>query len=166
MNAARVLVLALVTAGCPPAQHAEERAETSAAPTSSAPVDVASAAPSASAPALSADPAAAVPLEVQTHTLDAKVKSIVPIGQKAGNVYVVDADPRFVIELELMGVAPAMADDPPGTGLSAGKTVAFAVHSPAKVMKSDADMVGKRLHFSVTRTRTKNGVEIGKLAVE
>jgi hypothetical protein len=59
-----------------------------------------------------------------------------------------------------------MADDPPGSALVAGKALAFAVHSPAKVFKGDGDMVGKRMHFSVTRTRTKNGVSLGALHAE
>ena len=47
-----------------------------------------------------------------------------------------------------------------------GKVFAFAVHSPARVFKGDGDMVGKRMHFSVTRTRTKNGVSLGALHAE
>jgi hypothetical protein len=167
MKAAALLLVTLTA--CPPAPRAEDPVVEPTASVAAGPSDVASAAPPASASAAATATATSTstePAEMQTHTLDAKVKSITPFGQKAGDVYVVDADARFVIELELMGVAPAMADDPPGSALTAGKTVAFGVHSPTKLFKSDANMVGKRMHFSVTRTRKKNTVEIGALQVE
>jgi hypothetical protein len=169
MNAARALLVSLMCTACPSAPHAEEAAVPGpAASATSNPPDLASATSIASVAAAESgsSSAAAVPLEVQEHTLDAKVKSLTPIAAKSGNVFPVDADPRFVLELELLGVAPGMADDPKGSALTAGSTVAFAIHSPARVFKAEGDIVGKRLHFSVTRTRTKSGVSFGALHAE
>lgn len=165
MNTGRALLLSLLCTACPPAQHAGEAEPSATSPTTAAPSFVASASAVATASA-SGDPVAALPLEVQEHTLDAKVLSVERLTDLTGGVRPVDADPRFVVELELFGVAPAMADDPKGSALSAGNIVYFGVHSPARLFKSDADMTGKRMHFSVTRTRTKHGVKLSALHAE
>jgi len=166
MKLSSVLTVTLSCAACSPAPRAGDSAIEPSA--STAPIELASATVSASpAPTESAPPGAAVPLEAQEHTLDARVKSVSAIGTKSGTgVFSVDADPRFVVELELFGVAPGMADDPPGSVLTAGSVVSFAIHSPARLFKSNGDMAGKRMHFSVTRTRTKGGVSFSALHAE
>ncbi len=174
MNAARALLFSLLSAACSPAPQAEAPADPGAtaaasAMASEAPPHAASTAPAESAAAsASGASGAALPLEVQEHTLDAKVKAVLPMAENANrsDVRLVDADPRFVVQLELLGVAPAMADDPKGSALVAGTTVWFGVHSPARLFKTDADMTGKRMHFGVTRTRTKTGVSFGALHAE
>ncbi len=120
-----------------------------APPPPSAGAAIESSAPAVASASVKVDPAAE---EVVELSLDATVDAVEPVGERAGTVWAVHADPRFVLVLRIHGVAPQLADDP--SAPAAGGTFSFGIHSPAKLFEGLAPKSGVRARLAVKRVRS------------
>ena len=115
-----------------------------------APPASASAMPSAALPESSATPS---PAATQTYTVEATVRAIETLSSAAGEIWLVEGDPRYVVRLDVHAVTPA--DGAQGAALQPSRPIAFGIHSPTRLLGLDAETgAGKRIRLEVTRAGT------------
>jgi hypothetical protein len=150
-SAATASVDSTATASNPVSSGAAQDGATAATPSSASP---------APGPAGSA---ALVPAAGRTTCFfDATLRSIQLRSQFTGDVWGLDLESRYVVELEVTAVSPD--DGSQGQALHPMRTVAFAIHSPSRDLGVNPDeAAGKRLRLQVTVEREGDGVRYSGL---